>query len=121
MQHRLQMHDRAIAVVSLDYFFLTEAGIQLRSETDHAIAEARSKGEIAKCLIVRCAKTKATFAHVVPFEGVSSDEDGLAVDMVLRDVEWLGHTRIILKGDNEPALQALLKAALEMIKVECWA
>ena len=38
-----------IAIVAIDYFFLTEAGVQLRSElafTDEAVQEARAKGEI---------------------------------------------------------------------------
>ena len=39
--------------------------------------------------------------------------------MIIRDVEWLGHTRLILKADNEPALQALVKAAVQMIKIDC--
>ena len=62
-------------------------------------------------------KLKAIFAHVVPCKG--ADEEGLVTDMIIRDVEWLGHTRLILKADDEPALQALVKAALQMIKIDC--
>ena len=109
-----------VPVVAIDYFFLTEAGVQLRSElelTDEAVQEARAKGEIVKCLAVRCLKFKVLFAHVVPCKG--ADENGIVADMVLREVEWLGHTRLILKADREPAVQALVKAALEMVKVDC--
>ena len=94
--------------------------MKLRSDfelTDEALQEARAKGEIVKCLAVRCLKYKAVFAHVVPCKG--ADENGIVADMVLRDVEWLGHTRFILRADREPAIQALVKAALEMIKIEC--
>ena len=70
-----------------------------------------------KCLAVRCLKLNAIFGHVVPCKG--ADEEGLVTDMIIRDVEWLGHTRLILKADNEPALQALVKAALQMIKIDC--
>ena len=52
----------------------------------------------------------AVFAHVVPCKGVV--EEGLVVDIVVRDIEWLGHTRFILKADNEPAVQAFAKGAL---------
>ena len=118
-QHRARPSS-LIPIVAIDYFFLTEAGVKLRSElelTDEAVQEARAKGEIVKCLAVRCLKFKAVFAHVVPCKGAS--EDGLVADMVLRDVEWLGHTRFILKADMESALQALVKAALEIVKIEC--
>ena len=83
---------------------------------DGAIQAARSSGEIVKCLIVRCHKSRAIFAHVVPCKG--ADEQGIVADMVVSDVEWLGHTRIIIKADNEPAVQALARQALELAKVE---
>ena len=67
-------------------------------------------------MAVRCLKFKAVFAHVVPCKG--ADEGCLVADMVLRDVEWLRHTRLILKADREPAVQALVRAALAMVKIE---
>ena len=106
--------------MAIDYIFLTEAGVQLRSElelTDEAVQEARAKGEIVKCLALRCLKRKVLFAHVVPCKG--ADENVIVADMVLQDVGWLGHTRLILKADREPAVQALVKAALGMVKVDC--
>jgi hypothetical protein len=106
--------------VAIDYFFLTESGVQLRSElelTDEAVQEARAKGEIVKCLALRCLKRKVLFAHVVPCK--CADENGIVADMVLQDIEWLGHKRLILKADREPAIQALVKAALTMTKVDC--
>ena len=33
-------------------------------------------------------------------------------------LEWLGHTRIIVKADNEPSIQALARRAIELAKVE---
>ena len=112
--------ESTIPIVAIDYFFLTESGVQLRSElelTDEAVQEARAKGEIVKCLALRCLKRKVLFAHVVPCKG--ADENGIVADMVIQDFEWLGHTRLILKADREPAIQALVKAALTMIKVDC--
>ena len=108
-----------VPIVGLDYFFMTEAGVQLREEMnmdDEAIQAARTRGEAVKCLIVRCHKSKGIFAHVVPCKG--ADEAGIVADMVVDDIEWLGHTRIILKADNEPAVQALARQALELAKVE---
>ena len=55
-------------------------------------------------------KLKAIFAHVVPCKG--ADKEGLVTDMIIRNVEWLGQTRLILKADNEPALQALVPKLL---------
>lgn len=46
------------------------------------------------------------------------DEDGVVVDMMVRDIEWLGHTRLILKAGNEPAVQAPAKAALQIVKID---
>ena len=57
------------------------------------------------------------FAHLVPQKGL--DEKNIACDFVLQDLEWLGHTRIILKSDNEPAVQALVTRVIELAKVEC--
>ena len=118
IQHRARLGS-IIPIVGIDYFFLTGGGIKLREEldkTDEEVNEARARGELTKCLIVRCYASKAIFGHVVPCKGI--DEDNLVVDMILQDLEWLGHTRIIMKADNEPALQALAKRAIELAKVE---
>ena len=40
------------------------------------------------------------------------------VQLVVRAVVWLGHVRLILKADNENALQSLVRAALKVIRVE---
>ena len=118
----LQHHAKdapVIPIVGMDYFFLTESGVKTRAElsmTDEELTDARVKGDVIKCIIVRCLKSKSIFSHVVPVKGV--DEDGFVVDLVVNIVEWLGHSRLILKADNEPAIQALIRASLEMIKVE---
>ena len=38
---------------------------------------------------------------------------------MVRDIAWLGHTKLILKADGEPALQALVRRVLEVARVEC--
>ncbi len=114
-----------IAVVALDYFFITSGGVKKRDELEYSCdeagdreaEEARKRGEIVKCIAVRCLKTKAIFGHVVPCKG--TDEDNYVVGLVVEIIEWLGHTRLILKADNEPALQSLVKRALEAARVQC--
>ncbi len=58
-----------ISLVGLDYFYITKGGLKRREELDYgideegdrAMDEARSKGDIVKCLLVRCLLTKAVF------------------------------------------------------------
>ena len=86
-------------------------------EGDAEVNELRSKGKIVKCILVRCFMTKTLFAHVVPYKGPG--EDDAVADMLVKDIAWLGHTRLTLKADGEPALQALVQRLLEVTKVEC--
>ncbi len=75
---------------------------------------AREDGEIIKCLIVRDWETKSIFGHCIPRKG--DDEDGYVANLVASDVAWLGHTRVLLKGDNERALQAMIDRAIRIIR-----
>ena len=83
---------------------------------DEQINAARQRGELAKCLVVRCYVSKSVFGHVIPQKGL--DEDGIVVDKILQDLGWMGHTRIIVKADNEPSIQALARRAIELAKIE---
>ena len=76
---------------------------------------ARAQGSIVKCITVRCLHSKDVFAHCVPRKG--ADEEGYVADLVVKDVLWLGHAELIVKGDNEPALQALIQRALEVLRI----
>ncbi len=117
--------ESSIAIVGLDYFFITRGGAKKRSELEFsldaaggtALDEARQSGEIMKCIILRCLKTKVIFAHVVPYKGAG--EDKFVAGLVVSDVAWLGHTRLVVKSDNEPALQTLVTQALEGVRVRC--
>jgi hypothetical protein len=118
LQHRVRPGS-LIPIVGIDYYFLTGSGIKLRSElamNDEQVETARQSGDLVKCLVVRCYVSKAVFGHVIPRKGL--DEDGIVVDKILHDLEWLGHTRLIVKADNEPAIQALARRAIELAKVE---
>ena len=51
-----------------------------------------------------------------PVQG--ADEDAYTVKCVVSSLSWLGHARIILKSDGEPAIKALVKRVIELAKVE---
>ncbi len=114
---------RLVPTVGVDYFFITSRGMVRREdlnitkdeEGEAKIMEERKKGNIVKCLIVRCSKTKAVFAHQVPVKGL--DEDKHVVKLVCADVEWLGHTKVVMKCDNEPAVKRLLDHSLRALRI----
>ena len=124
-------HSRAlasfVAIVGLDYFFITRGGLWMRKELsddyprtaegEAKLDEDRATGDIVKCLIVRCLQTKVLFAHVVPYKGAS--EDRFVAQLVVADIEWIGHTKLIIKSDNEPALQTLVVQSLERARLQC--
>ena len=55
--------------------------------------------------------------HVVPDK--VAGEHQFVCGLVVADIAWLGHTKVILKSDNEPALQTLVEQALERARVQC--
>ncbi len=119
-RHPREGHGSKVPVVGIDYFYMTSKGLQMRSELidfpetaegEVALLESRKKGEIVKCIIVRCSHSKNIFAHVVPYKGV--DEGKLAVKLVTEDIAWLGHTRLIVKADNEASLKKLVQESLK--------
>ena len=112
-------------LVGLDYFYITTGGVKVRTELEFAgdgegnaaLEKAREDGKIIKCLVVRCLHSKMIFGHVIPYKGAG--EDQFVVGLVVADIAWLGHTKMILKSDNEPALQTLVEQALERARVQC--
>ena len=117
-QHRSGNEPSAIPIVGPDYFYITGGGVKSRNELEQpndaagnaALNEERLAGTIVKCLLVRCTSTKAVFAHCVPAKGAT--EDQYVSSLIVSRVEWLGHTRLILKADNEPALRTLVEQSL---------
>ena len=122
---RKQSPKSEIPVVGIDYFFITAGGVKKRDELEYenneegnkSLEEARSKGEIVKCVVVRCSSSKLVFGHVVPCKG--ADENGYVSSIIVEDVKWMGHTKLILKADGEPAVQALVEQVLRGARVEC--
>ena len=70
-----------------------ETGFPETEEGEKQLNEARDKGEIVKCLVVRCYATKVVYGHVVPRKG--ADEDDFVAKLVVADVAWMGHIKLI--------------------------
>ena len=113
-------HD--IPTIGIDYFFITSGGIVSRKDLEYAgdddgiakLEEDRVKGNIQKCIIIRDYSTKCVFAHIIPCKG--ADEDSYTVKLVVAAITWLGHVKLILKSDGEPAILVLVRQALQVLK-----
>ena len=115
--HAGRAHD--VPIIGNDFWYITTGGIKRRDEIqsgDEEVNEARESGKMIKCLIIRCHATKCVFAHVIPTKG--SLEDSYVVDLTCSDVAWLGHVKVILKGDNERALVALIDKSLKVLRCQ---
>jgi hypothetical protein len=123
--HRSSSQVRDIPIIGMDYFFITsEKGLMNKSELakilgaegatkeelEAAIEDGRKGGAILKCLIIRDSATKVIWAHTVPMKGL--DEERHILSVICEDLKWLGHTRMIIRCDNEPALKALAEEAI---------
>ena len=93
--------DQQIPTLSVDYMFL---GDESSRDTDLTV------------LVVRDRRTKSVWAHPVPAKGV---ENPFGARQLLKDVESTGYKRVILKGDQEPSVQALLQQVKNGFKGEC--
>ena len=110
--------DHEIPIVGLDYFYMTEKGLEHRSDLAYAndaeVEAARECGDIVLCIVIRCYASKNIFCHEVPCKGDGGDR--VVVNLAVEDIGWLGHTRVILKSDQERSLVALVTRALEVLK-----
>ncbi len=119
-RHAGRAHE--IPVVGIDYFYITEHGLQTRSELtfaedsegDKPLTDARRKGDIVKCLVIRCYESKNVFAHVVPCKG--DDEDKFVANLAVGDLSWIGHVELILKSDQGKALVALITRTVDIVR-----
>ena len=117
--HLTKEYESKIPIVGMDYFFINDKGRLLgRSELGDPVQrdEEVKKGTLIKCLVVRDRHTRAIFAFTVPQKGV--DDERWVVKQVVQIVEWLGHSRVILKSDNERSLLTLVRQALKDLRVQ---
>ena len=97
-------------MISCDYLFITPKGIFLRKEISD---EERERA--LKVLVAYCGATGCLFAHAVPAKG--ADEDGYIVEQLKQDILWLGHSKVIVRSDNEPALIQVVVNTLAALKM----
>ena len=67
-------------------------------------------------LAVRDSETKSVCGHVVPQKGIDSKK--FAVDAIVNNILWLGHAKVVLKSDNEPAILKLPIESLRELRVQ---
>jgi hypothetical protein len=67
-------------------------------------------------LVAKAPRGNAMFAHVVPQTGV--DMEHYAVDVLMKDLKWLGCQKISLRSDNEKAILKLLEHAVTEARLE---
>eukprot|EP00971_Amphidinium_carterae_P335086 6470753-Amphidinium_carterae.1 len=91
------------AVLALDYGYM-----EPKEEADEMESTA------APILIGRCARTKMTFAEVLPSKGLVHPYNLVAT---LRMVKTLGYHKLILKTDGEEAILALVRATAAEARV----
>ena len=90
----------SVPIIGIDYFFITSEGLDKRTEFEFednrigeaALNDARVKGDVVKCLLIRCFETKNIFAYCVPVKG--ADEDDYAAGLVSEVVLWLGISKL---------------------------
>ena len=112
--------ERRIPVVSIDYLFLTPKGVFTRPELQERYPEFYAKidvdddDEVLKILVLYDSFSKAVFAHAIRRKGA----EPYVVQCVVDNISWIGHVRLTLKSDNEPAILALVTEALRGLRVQ---
>ncbi len=81
---------------------------------ENAEKKGTMEGPGAPILVQKDAKTKAMFAAFVANKGKDDD----AAKHVCMNLEWLGHRRIVLRSNQENAIEELVKEAEKRTAVE---
>ena len=104
-------------MVSFDYLFVIKSEILNREEfREFSSGSSSPSGQVeAKILVVKDSSTRSIFAHMVTQKGV--DEERYAVECLRKDIQWLGHMRLALRSDNEPAIVHLLRESLKELRI----
>ena len=108
--HQGHEGDRSIPLISCDYLFITPRGVLMRDE----MQEEDIEGAL-KVMVAYCGVTKSLFTHAVPKKGL--DEDGYIVEQLKQDVLWLGHAKVVIRSDNQPALVQVVQTTLAALKM----
>ncbi len=90
-QHRHRTGERRICVFSFDYLYLDKSGKPLKRE-----ALPNMEDVDVTILLATASREKAIFSHVVPQKGI--DMEHYAVDVLMKDLKWLGFQQISLRS-----------------------
>ena len=96
-----EVKEAGMPIVTIDYMYLGKRG---ESESKE---EYESKSNSVPTIVMRCHRTKSTFAHVCKNKGAS---DTWIVKRLAKDIDSLGYGAVILRSDNEPAIIQLQEA-----------
>ena len=110
--HAASLEKRTFPLVSIDYMFLTPKGLILKGRD--GLWEDPPE-DSTRVLAGICSATKAVFAFAVPQKG--ADAEGYAVKNLVENVLWLGHSRVAVRSDNEPAIIKLVNTAVNLLKL----
>ena len=95
----------------MEYAFLSEKDLFKQSELSK-----KEQKHAVRVIVVYCNGLRSPFMHVVPSKATSMDKS--AAERVVEDIVYLGHTRVILQSDNEPALLLLVGDALKGLCIQ---
>ena len=74
----------------------------------------KSSPDVVKVLVLYCCINRSLFAHAVRRK--RADEH--VFQQIIDNIAWLGHVRLVLRSDNEPAILALVTEALRGLRVQ---
>ena len=93
----------------MDYLFVNDKGVWTRQELiDSGVEESST----LKVLVVYDSATNALFVHAVPCKGAND----FVVKSVVDCIAWLGHSRVVLRADGDPAMKAIIFEALKGLR-----
>ena len=104
--------DRRIPVIHMDYAWLSEKGLFLKIDE----LDEEEKKHAVTVLVAYCSASGIPFMHVVAAKGTSVDK--YSAERIVEDIVYLGHSRVILRSDNEPALVQLVGDLLKGLRVQ---
>ena len=102
--------DSKAPLLAFDCLFTTAGGVKLKDEL------TEEDEVLVKVLVAKDQKSTSVVAHLVERTGLA--EDNCPVDVLVEDLKWLGHSHVVLRTDNEPAIVALLKQAMITLRQE---
>ena len=97
--------ERLAPLISCDYVYKSPTGVFALDELSE---EERVKA--LKVLVAECGATKSPFAHAASRRG--ADQDGDIVEQFKQHVLWLGHAKVMIRSDNEPAMVQFIETVL---------